>query len=200
MNFYQPASFRAAANVGRKLAADFPFATLITPQAQGMPWISHLPLLADAGQPDCLFGHLARANGHLAALLQAPSIAIFHGQHGYISPRWYATPGMVPTWNYRVAHAHVHATAVSADALPALLQDLSRAFDDDWRTTQVPPAALAAMHGAIGGFHLHVEQWQVKEKLSQNRLPQDRAALAAALDGGDAAAQQLAASMRALDG
>lgn len=177
MPFYQPPSFVAAANVGRNLAADFPFATLLT-QQQDTPWLSHLVLLPDPHDPDCLLGHLAAANGHSTALLDAPSVAIFHGEHGYVSPRWYVTPGMVPTWNYRVAHAHGQAEAVDGDELAAL-----------------PDTALAAMQRAIVGFRLRVTRWEVKEKLSQNRAPQDVAAVIAALQAGDGEQRQLAARM-----
>lgn len=200
MPFYQPPSFAAAANVGRKLAADFPFATLLTQQPD-TPWLSHL-LLPDPQDPDCLLGHLAAANGHSAALLQAPSVAIFHGEHDYISPRWYVSPGMVPTWNYRVAHAHGQAEAVSGDELTALLTQLAARFEGPggWTQAAVPEKALAAMQRAIVGFRLRVTRWDVKEKLSQNRTPQDINAVIAALQAGNAGQQQLAARMLAANG
>lgn len=201
MPFYQPPSFAATANVGRNLAADFPFATLLTQQPD-TPWLSHLLLLADPQDPDCLLGHLAAANGHSAALLQAPSVAIFHGEHDYISPRWYVSPGMVPTWNYRVAHAHGQAEAVSGDELTALLTQLAARFEGPggWTQAAVPEKALAAMQRAIVGFRLRVTRWDVKEKLSQNRTPQDINAVIAALQAGNAGQQQLAARMLAANG
>ncbi|MFC3627457.1 FMN-binding negative transcriptional regulator [Vogesella amnigena] len=199
MPFYQPPSFVAAPDVGRELASDFPFATLITPQPDGTPWISHLVLLPDPQQPDCLLGHLAAANGHSQAVLQAPSVAIFHGEHDYISPRWYATPGMVPTWNYRVAHAHGQASMVDGAELPALLRQLAARFEgaEGWNMDTVPEKALAAMQRAIVGFRLRVARWEVKEKLSQNRTPQDVAGAVQALQTGSPAQQQLATRMQA---
>ncbi|GGX85571.1 FMN-binding negative transcriptional regulator [Vogesella alkaliphila] len=196
MPLYQPPSFAAAANVGRSLAAEFPFATLLTQQPD-TPWLSHLVLLPDPHDPDCLLGHLAAANGHSAALLHSPSVAIFHGEHGYVSPRWYASPGMVPTWNYRVAHAHGQAEAVSGDELAALLAQLAARFEgpDGWTPAAVPDQALAAMQRAIVGFRLRVTRWEVKEKLSQNRSPADVAAVIAALQAGDGEQRQLAARM-----
>ncbi len=194
MPLYQPPSFAAAANVGRSIADDFPFATLITQQPD-TPWLSHLVLLPDPHHPDCLLGHLAAANGHSAALLDSPSVAIFHGEHGYVSPRWYVTPGMVPTWNYRVAHAHGQAEAVDGDELAALLTQLAARFEgpDGWTPAAVPDTALAAMQRAIIGFRLRVTRWEVKEKLSQNRAPQDVAAVITALQAGEQ--RQLAARM-----
>ncbi len=196
MPLYQPPSFAAAANVGRSIADDFPFATLITQQPD-TPWLSHLVLLPDPHHPDCLLGHLAAANGHSAALLAAPSVAIFHGEHGYVSPRWYTSPSMVPTWNYRVAHAHGQAEAVSGDELTALLTQLAARFEgaDGWTPALLPATALAAMQRGITGFRLRVHRWEVKEKLSQNRAPQDVAAVIATLAAGDGEQRQLAARM-----
>ena len=58
---YTPDAFSGRPAALTELLAAHPFATLITPQADGEPWISHLVLLADPEQPDCLLGHLARA-------------------------------------------------------------------------------------------------------------------------------------------
>lgn len=200
MPLYQPPAFASPARAASALAARHPFATLITP-ASDTPWISHLVLLPDPGRPDCLLGHLAAANGHSQALLQAPSVAVFQGEHGYISPRWYQSSGMVPTWNYRVAHAHCGlAEQISGDELYTLLAQLSARFEgpDGWSPEAVPAQAMAAMQRAIVGFRLPVTQWQCKEKLSQNRSLADRHSVIAALASGQSDEQQLAACMQAV--
>src|ERR1700690_2158507 len=86
--------------------ARYPFATVITP-APAELWISHVPLLARRGDGGIvLAGHLARGNAHWQAMEGgAPTTAIFHGPHAYVSPNWYATSPAVPTWNYAVVHA-----------------------------------------------------------------------------------------------
>ncbi len=200
MPLYQPPAFASPASAASALAARHPFATLITP-ASDTPWISHLVLLPDPSRPDCLLGHLAAANGHCQALLQAPSVAVFQGEHGYISPRWYQSSGMVPTWNYRVAHAQCAvAQQVSGDELYTLLAQLSARFEgpDGWSPEAVPAQAMAAMQRAIVGFRLPVIQWQCKEKLSQNRSLADRHSVIAALASGQPDEQQLAACMQAV--
>jgi transcriptional regulator len=199
MPLYQPPAFRRDSCAARTLATQHPFATLITP-GDDTPWVSHLVLLADPAEPDTLLGHLAAANGHSQALLHAPSVAIFHGEHGYVSPRWYHSKGMVPTWNYRVAHAHCAIAQPLAGAeLYTLLAQLSAHFEGPagWTPEAVPAPAMAAMQGGIVGFRLRVTQWQAKEKLSQNRSTADRQGVIAALAQGDAAQQQLAAHMQA---
>lgn len=200
MPLYQPPAFASPANAASALAARHPFATLITP-ASDTPWISHLVLLPDPSRPDYLLGHLAAANGHSQALLQAPSVAVFQGEHGYISPRWYQSSGMVPTWNYRVAHAQCAvAQQVSGDELYTLLAQLSARFEgpDGWSPEAVPAQAMAAMQRAIVGFRLPVIQWHCKEKLSQNRSLADRHSVIATLASGQPDEQQLAACMQAV--
>lgn len=196
MSLYCPASFRAEAEYAAKVMADNPLATLIT-QVGEEPWLSHLVLLPDPLHPDCLLGHLARANPHAEVLFGQDSVAVFSGVHGYVSPRWYVSDGMVPTWNYRVAHAHGRAEPVAGDELSALLQQLAHHFEgaQGWSTDAMPAAAMAAMQRGIVGFRLRVSRWDVKAKLSQNRLPQDRQGVISKLEEGDAAARQLAAAM-----
>lgn len=202
MSLYQPPAFLSDAANCQQLAARFPFATLITPTPEG-PWLSHLVLLADPAQPGSLLGHLAAANGHAQALQHYPSVAVFQGEHGYVSPRWYRSAGGVPTWNYRVAHAHCDvADTVTGEALSTLLATLTQPFEGEsgWHPGQLPPPALAGMQRAIVGFRLPVLRWEGKDKLSQNRHPADRDGVIAALQTGSDAERQLAAAMLAAAG
>ncbi|WP_197081376.1 FMN-binding negative transcriptional regulator [Chromobacterium sp. LK1] len=196
---YTPDAFSGRLAALPELLAAHPFATLITPQTNGEPWISHLLLLADPEQPDCLLGHLARANPHSQALLRGRSVALFHGEHGYVSPAWYAAGGaQVPTWNYRVAHAHGVVEEMEGTALLRQLELQVRRFEGEsgWRLPS-ESAAIQAMQRAIVGFRLRVERWDLKEKLSQNRSAADQDGVVAALEriGGDDGA--LARAMRA---
>src|SRR5262245_32634971 len=90
------------------------FATLITNGADG-PFASHVPmfLLPGKGRFGALQAHVAVQNPHAQQLAAADTVlAIFHGPHGYISPTWYATQVVVPTWNYIVVHAYGRARAL----------------------------------------------------------------------------------------
>lgn len=196
---YTPDAFTGCPAALPTLLATHPFATLITPQADGEPWISHLVLLADPEQPDCLLGHLARANPHSQALLRGRSVALFHGEHGYVSPAWYATGGaQVPTWNYRVAHAHGVAEEMEGTALLRQLERQVRRFEGEsgWRLPS-ESAAIQAMQRAIVGFRLRVTRWDLKEKLSQNRSMADQDGVAAALERLGGEDDPLARAMRA---
>ena len=77
----------------------YSFATLVSSNAALEA--SHLPLLLDryAGERGTLIGHMSRANRQWQAAAEREVLVVFSGPHAYISPRWYETPGTVPTWN-----------------------------------------------------------------------------------------------------
>src|SRR5688572_28495402 len=86
---------------------DYSFGALVTVD-DGVPFANHLPFIYDSGlgPKGLLSGHMARANPQWRHLVKASSVlAIFEGPHTYISPSWYANPG-VPTWNYAVVHVY----------------------------------------------------------------------------------------------
>jgi len=170
-----------------RLAAEHPFAVLITPGSPE-PQITHLPLefAADEGPRGTLLGHVARANPHWRHFGDGPSLAIFQGPHSYVSPSWYADPAAaVPTWNYAVAHLHGRAELMDGERekrqlLERMVARYERGRAQPWRL-QLQGRALEAMLGAIVGFRLVVERAEVKLKLSQNRSPDDRERVIAAL-------------------
>jgi transcriptional regulator len=208
MSLYVPGHFAAGDRAAvARLLHDHPFATLVTPGTDE-PLVTHLPLVhvADCEPHGTLLGHFARANPHARASADADSIAIFHGPHAYVSPSWYAEPAAaVPTWNYAVVHVHGRiALDTDPTATRAVLDLLIRRFESrraaPW-ALGLDPQRLAAMVGAIVGFRLTIHRLDAKFKLTQNRSPDDRARVAAALDGeGYADAAATAAWMRAYAG
>jgi len=206
---YVPGHFRAEdrAKITAVIHANS-FATLTT-QGQGGLTASHLPFLYDetAGPNGTLSAHLARANGQWRdfAPANAPeALVVFQGEHGYISPRWYAsfpaTPH-VPTWNYEAVHAY---------GAPRILEDPKRVVDVLARTIRRyepansgytveshSAAFLEKMTQAIVAFEIPVTRLEAKFKLSQNRTKEDLASAIHALEQlGDPASLRLAAAMR----
>jgi transcriptional regulator len=181
------------------LAARYPFATVITPAADGL-WVSHVPLLVRRRNDALtLAGHLARANGHWEAMERggAPTTAIFHGPHAYVSPTWYATAPAVPTWNYVVVHAAGEARVHHDGAeLADLLRDMTALYEGQgpraWNPDRLPDDFAQGMRGAIVGFEIAVDRLEGKVKLSQNRSAEDRRGVVAAL------AAQLSEDSRAI--
>lgn len=161
------------------------FATLISQDESGLPFASHVPLLFEPQPgPGFLLGHLARANaqwGHFEG--QRPVLAIFHGPHAYISPRWYATGPAVPTWNYAAVHAYGTPKLIAEDSrLEALVRRLIRFYEP-----QEPPPAdlptdfLARQLKGIVGFEIRLTRLEGKFKLGQNRPAADVAGVYEAL-------------------
>ncbi len=190
---YLPRSFRVTDDDEiRAFVARHGFATLVT-QGDAGPLVSHVPLMLDpdAGPRGSLLGHMARANPHWRVFAPdaAPSLAIFHGPHAYISPAWDVEP-IVPTWNYAVVHAAGRPAVIEDDArVTALLDALVTRYEaeraEPW-SLALSEQMRATLHGAIVAFEIPLESIEAKYKLSQNRAPEDqRGALAGlASEGG----------------
>src|SRR5271169_1825855 len=89
-----------------------PFATLVTMGAHGL-FASHIPMVFqnDGSEFGVLRGHISRANTQWRNFdPSVDALAIFAGDHHYVSPSWYSEEGEhakeVPTWNYAVVHAY----------------------------------------------------------------------------------------------
>ena len=159
------------------------FATLITQDESGAPFASHVPLLFDPEPaPGMLLGHLARANAQWRHFEnQRPVLAIFHGPHAYISPRWYASGPAVPTWNYAVVHAYGTPKIMAEASLETLVRRMNRFYEpkgDDAAQTDLPADFLARQLKAIVGFEIRLTRLEGKFKLGQNRpRPTSRASM-----------------------
>ena len=202
---YTPEPFAVNdAAILRDFMRAYPFATLVTATPEG-PQVSHLPLEWSAGskgEPDRLLGHFARANPHWRHLeASPPSVAIFHGPHDYISPTWYASDALVPTWNYATVHATGRPCRIDdPEETRAVLDQLVERFEGDqpapW-VNNLDPAFMAKLQAAIVAFALPIERLEGKFKLGQNRSPEDqRASLAGLTTATGQAAGSLAAFTR----
>lgn len=182
------------------------FALLVTAGTPGLV-ATHLPFLYDEarGANGTLFAHLARANPQWKSFAAgAEALVIFQGEHGYISPTWYASyPATehVPTWNYEAVHAYGVPQVVEDESrVLALLESTIRTYEAPgsiYSATKQSPDYLQRMIKAIVAFEIPITRLEGKFKLSQNRSPEDAASVIAALEkGGDPASQRLAAAMR----
>ncbi len=202
---YIPSAFsEARVDVLHDLIRAHPFATLVSTGDAGLPVVTHLPLLLDVtrGSSGTLVGHLARVNEHAALLTNGrPALAIFHGPHAYVSPRWYRTTPSVPTWNYAVVHA-TGVPRVLTDEADArrVLEVTTRAFeptDGGWTMDGLSPAYLRSMTAGIVAFEIPIDRLEGKFKLSQNRSPADHAGVVEALGAGNAEDRATAVLMTA---
>jgi len=176
-----------------------PFASLISTDDAGLPYVSHLPLhVEEQGQDLVLLGHVARPNQHWRYLQARPqAVVTFLGPHAYMSPQVYPDLARVPTWNYLAVHCAVQATLVETPAakdalLKKLIGDHEPPYADQWRSLGEDYAHK--MLAGIMAFELRVTALQCKLKLNQHR-PEARAAMRAVYAAGNTNERALAAWM-----
>ena len=201
---YRPRAF-AVDDVPALHAAirDRVFATFAIAQ-EGRIAFAYAPVVLDAqeGRGTIRF-HLARANP-VAALADGARLSVsFIGPDAYVSPDWYETRTLVPTWNYMAVEGEGIARRLDRDRLLALLTDLSAQEENKlrpktpWTVDKLPDARREALLNAIDGFALTFETLQGKFKLSQDKGPADFAGVLLGLEArGDAVSKAVAAAMR----
>lgn len=200
---YLPPQFAAKdAAIAVELMRTHPFASLISNDDDGLPFVTHLPLhvLEEEGGIT-LLGHCAKPNAHGRYLLARPqAVVTFLGPHAYMTPRVYPDLARVPTWNYLAVHATVQARLLDGfddkdRLLKHLIHDHDPAYADQWRGLD-EEFQRKLMQG-ISAFELRVTSLQCKVKLNQQR-PESHAAMLAAYAAGNADEQALAGWMRRL--
>lgn len=176
----------------QRLMRDHPLATLVTNGPDGLD-ANHIPFEfdADGAAHGVLRAHVARANPICApAYDDSEALVIFRGDAAYISPNWYPSKheshNMVPTWNYRVVHAHGRLRIRDEEPyVRALVARLTRTHEAGqpvpWKMGQSPKAIIDEMLTAIVGIEIVVTRLVGKSKLSQNKGARDRAGAAAGL-------------------
>jgi transcriptional regulator len=182
---------------------DQSFALLVTTE-DGAPFASHIPLLLDrdTGDQGRLLGHVAKANPQWRAFDgKTEAMAVFWGPHAYISPNWYETETMVPTWNYVTVHAYGKPTVIDdPETVRRGQAQLVDTYESDatgnWSMDALPDDYLGKMLGAIVAFEMPIERLQGNFKLSQNRQPKDReGAIKGLRQTGNAEAEEVARLM-----
>jgi transcriptional regulator len=163
------------------------FATLVSHDGTG-PFATHLPVLhhPEGGAHGTLVMHMARANPQWRQFTDGREVlVIFHGPHAYISPNWYETRPMVPTWNYAVVHAYgVPRLVEGKDKVRAMLRELMDTFEAGQPR---PYGALLTdeyidkLSPGIVGYEIPISRLEAKSKFSQNRNAADKAGVIAAL-------------------
>lgn len=162
-----------------EIAVRHSFALLIS-ETGGDPFATHLPLLFDptAGPHGTIRGHLARANPHAELLAGRRTLAVFSGPHAYVSPTWYQTENMVPTWNYVAVHAYGICERIDDEPeLLQLLADTVATYESGmpapWHFD--PDSDFARKLAlAIVGFRIPIDRIEGKAKLNQNHPPERR--------------------------
>ena len=176
---YLPPQFAAKdAAAAHELIRANPFASLISNDEDGLPFVTPLPLhLLTEAEGECevtlLLGHCAKPNPHWRYLLARPkAVVTFMGPHAYMTPRVYPDLTRVPTWNYVTVHCTVEAKIIESfdnqdRLLKHLIADHDPAYADQWRG--LGEDYQHKMMGGIVAFELRVLDMQCKIKVNQHR-------------------------------
>lgn len=172
---YLPQQFNSKNNSDAiDLMRQHPFASLISVDEAGFPFVSHIPLHLEVRESGLvLWGHVAKPNPHWRYLLERPqALVTFLGPHAYLSPSVYPDLTRVPTWNYLAVHCKVSARLiedpVEKDALlKKLIGEHEPAYAAQWRS--LGEDYQQKMLAGIVGFELTVSDIQCKLKLNQHR-------------------------------
>ena len=165
------------------------------------PVLAHVPfLLADDGTYADL--HLARSNGLVGATGRA--VLAVSGPDAYISPDWYRAVDQVPTWNYIAVHLRGELVQLPPEALEPHLNALSDRFEADllpklvWTPSKMGEGVMDRMMRMILPFRLNIHSVDGTWKLNQNKTPEARQGVIAALEAIGGAAGEIARAMKEL--
>ncbi len=148
------------------------------------PLAAHLPFVFNADHSRVAF-HMLRSNPVLRAA--GPALLAVNGPDGYISPDWYGTPELVPTWNYVAVHLRGNLRILAPEALEPHLRALSGKFERRllpkpiWDLDKVSVENKAKMMRMLVPAELEITEVDATWKLGQNKPDAARTGAAEAL-------------------
>ncbi len=176
------------------------FGVLAANGAEG-PTLAHVPFLLSK---DGTFAdlHLARSNPLVGAA--GPAVLAVSGRDAYVSPDWYGVPDQVPTWNYIAVHLRGTLAQMPPEALEPHLHAISEEFEARlqpkpmWRASKMTDGVMERMMRMIVPFRLRIDRVEGTWKLNQNKSPEARQGVVAALSGIAREEDEIAQAMREL--
>lgn len=172
---HNPAYVSEDPEVVKRLIEENPWAILVS-HGDGLV-ASHCPVLLDReAEEPTLLTHLGKPDDELHGLGEGEMLAIVQGNHGYVSPSWYA-PGATPapTWNFTVAHCYGTPELLTEEENLAVLTRLVERFERHVEKPLLldPEWGAQAAKGTVG-IRLRVDRFVCKRKLSQDKDPVSR--------------------------
>ena len=190
---YVPTHFsETRIDVLHDLIRENPLGILMTNGKSGLD-ANHIPFLIDSGTPPfgVLHCHVARANPAWQDIATGDEVlVVFRADHAYISPNWYPSKQefhkQVPTWNYRVAHAHGRVTIRDDERyIRTLVARLTKIHESNlptpWKMSDAPRDYIDMMVRAVVGIEIEITRLTGKSKLGQNKEERDIKGAAAGL-------------------
>ena len=180
-------------------------ATLVTTGPDGLI-ATPLPVMLDdsEGEHGTLHAHIAKANPQWRSGAGQEALVMFMGPDAYVTPSWYATKQrdgkVVPTWNYVAVHAYGPVEFYEdADRLLAVVTRLTDQHEQPrshpWAVSDAPVAFIQSQLKGIVGVRMPIARLEGKQKVSQNRVAEDRAGVREGLANSPSPIDQKVAAM-----
>ena len=189
----------------RRLVAENPWATIVSPTAGGLV-ASTYPVVLEGSAPDeiVLVSHVGRPDERSHELGEHEVLVVVQGPHGYVSPSWYPEGQVVPTWNHVTAHLWGVPEILSDDenyrVLGELVDHFERVMPEPSSLTLDEAGTRRLAQGTVG-LRIRVTRFDARHKLSQNKPPEVVDRIIDELEHGDRYRQpDLAAEMRRVHG
>jgi transcriptional regulator len=190
---YVPAEFEETQiEVLHELIQQYPLGILLTHGQSGLD-ANHLPFELDTEVTELgvLHAHVARKNPVWQDVQDGDEVlVVFRAGDAYISPQWYPSKQehhqQVPTWNYRVIHAHGKVKIRDDERyVRGVVARLTRTHEakqaEPWKMSDAPKSYIEPMLKAIVGIEIEITKIQGKSKLGQNKEHRDIVGVAHAL-------------------
>ena len=174
----------------------------------GEPFASHLPFLLRTpdGETARLDAHMARANPQWRDTDGQEVLVVFPGPHAYVSPSWYVSENVVPTWNYVAVHVYGTFEVVhELDELQAIVQETVQVYESampqPWQLDATSDYTRGLLKQIVG-FRIRIRRIEGKWKLNQNHSEERRRKVVRALEqrGGEDATDIAAIMRQQFDG
>lgn len=160
----------------REFIDEHPFAFLTGCDRQAKPVATQVPVfMEERDGRNLLRGHIMRNTDHHKAFLQNENVlAVFTGNHAYVSGTWYQDPHTPSTWNYMSVHARGTIRFLEGAVLEEVLRKTSLHFEgQDHESPTVydnlPSGLKERLVRSIVAFEIMVTELDNVFKLSQDR-------------------------------
>lgn len=183
----------------KRLIRSSPWATFVSATSNGLV-ASHYPVLLEEDRDEItIVSHFGRPDDTLHELGSHEILVIIQGPHDYVSPSWYAPGDLVPTWNHVTAHLYGTPEILTDDENYEVLTRLTDHFEQHHpggrHLSEDEQGTRRIAKGTVG-LRMHVERFDARAKLSQNKQPDIVQNVIAHLEQGNPA---LAREMRRTD-
>jgi transcriptional regulator len=172
-----------------RLVLEHPLAWLVT-TGSGEYAATPLPLrpvVGDQGEVVELLGHFARSNPHHDLVRRVrPTLVLFTGPQGYVSPSWMRDRTRFPTWNYAYVQylvdiQYTEDPAETGEILVDLVDAMERDRPNGWSIEEGGPRYSRLVHGIIA-FRARILERRAKFKLAQDERDGEYADIVQALE------------------